>query len=214
MDAWTSTAQALALFFQQYGLVVVTLLLFLKSAGLPVPLPGDLLMLVIGSIAVQQGVPLGIAWVAFSVATFGGAMVLFSMIRRAGRGRVSHFGRYVGLTDERIEQAEVQIRARGWWAVAIGRVVPGVRLATAVAAATFKVHPSTFASAAAVSAVVEVGVCLVVGATIGPSIAQRLDQVSLPVAQLIVAMIVLIAIVAVAHFALTLSRRRVHLSRD
>jgi membrane protein DedA with SNARE-associated domain len=216
MNAWNSAADALALFFQEYGIVVVSLLLFLKSAGLPIPLPGDLFMLVIGSVSAQQGVPLGIAWVSFSVAIFSGVMVLFAVIRHYGRRRVSQYGHFVGLTDERIEQAEGQIRRRGWRAVAVGRLVPGVRLATAVAAATFDVRPTTFATAAAVSAMAEVGVCLVIGATLGPSIAERVEEevpLPAPVGQLTIGLILVIAVIAVVRLAITVYRHDSRLSK-
>ncbi len=217
MNAWSSTAAALALFFQEYGIAMVSVLLFVKSAGLPLPLPGDLLMLVIGGLAAQDAVPLGVAWVSFSVAIFAGAVLLFSVIRHYGRRPVSKYGHYVGLTEARVEHAEGEIDRHGWGAVAVGRMVPGVRLATAVAAGTFNVHPSTFATAAAASAFIEVGVCLLIGATLGPLLAaQADDQVPfhLPVAQLAIILIVLVVVIALVRFALTLSRHGSRLSKD
>jgi membrane protein DedA with SNARE-associated domain len=217
MNALSSTADALALFFQEYGIVVVSLLLFLKSAGLPIPLPGDLLMLVIGSVAAQQEVPLGIAWVSFSVAIFSGAMLLFTLIRHYGRRPVTEYGHYVGLTDERIERAEAQIRQRGWRAVAMGRMVPGVRLATVVAAATFNVRRATFATAAAASAIAEVGVCLLIGATLGPVIAERMQEqvpFRVPMEQLVVGLILVVAVIAVVRFATAVSRHGSRLSKN
>ena len=136
----------------------MSLLLFLKAAGVPVPLPGDLLMLVIGSQLGQAGIPLWTAWSAFSIATFAGAMVLFMALRHFGPAfGLRQYGHYGGPPPTG-HQAEKQIRQRGWWALTIGRMLPGVRLATAVAAATFDVATGTFASAAGVGAMLKVGV--------------------------------------------------------
>jgi membrane protein DedA with SNARE-associated domain len=214
MDTWGSTTDALANLFYQYGIFVMSLLLFLKAAGVPVPLPGDLLMLVIGSQLSQAGVPLWTAWSAFSLATFGGAMVLFLALRHFGRRSVADYGHYVGLTSERVAQAEEQIRQRGWWALTIGRMLPGVRLATAVAAATFDVAMGTFASAAGAGAVLEVGVCLILGATIGPAIAEKFEHASLPVAGLLVTLVLAFAVVGLVHFSFVLYRHHARVSVD
>ncbi|HEY1294794.1 MAG TPA: VTT domain-containing protein [Chloroflexota bacterium] len=213
MISWgPSTADGLATAFYQYGILMVSLLLFLKAAGLPLPLPGDLLMLLIGSTLSQAGAPLWTAWIAFSAATFAGAMVLFRMVHRFGHRYVSDYGHYVGLTSARVEKAEDQIRRRGWRALTIGRMVPGLRLATAVAAATFGVRTSTFAWSAGVAAIAEAGVCLLVGATIGPSIAERFDSARLPLSEFLVLLIAGIAIGAVIQ-AIVASRHRAQLSR-
>lgn len=214
MDTWGSTTDTLANLFYQYGLFVMSLLLFLKAAGVPVPLPGDLLMLVIGSQLGQAGIPLWTAWSAFSIATFAGAMVLFMALRHFGRRSVSEYGHYVGLTSERVTHAEKQIRQRGWWALTIGRMLPGVRLATAVAAATFDVATGTFASAAGVGAMLEVGVCLIIGATIGPVIAERFEQASLPLEGLVVTLVLAFAIVVVVRASFLMYRHHSHASVD
>jgi membrane protein DedA with SNARE-associated domain len=214
MDTWASTTDALANLFYQYGIFVMSLLLFLKAAGVPLPLPGDLLMLVIGSQLGQAGVPLWTAWSAFSVATFAGAMVLFLALRHFGRRSVSEYGHYVGLTSDRVAAAEDQIRRRGWWALTIGRMLPGVRLATAVAAATFDVATGTFASAAGVGAVLEVGACLIIGATIGPALAERFEHASLPLDGLVVTLVLAFAVVFVVRATFHLYRHHSRASVD
>jgi membrane protein DedA with SNARE-associated domain len=213
MSSWASNADDLATAFYQYGILVVSLLLFLKAAGLPLPVPGDLLMVLIGGALSQAGAPLWTAWIAFSAATFGGAMVLYTLVRRFGHRYVSNYGHYVGLTAARVAQAEDQIRRRGWRAVMIGRMLPGVRLATAVAAATFGVRAWTFACAAGVAAMVEAGVCLLVGAAVGPSIAERFETARLPLSELVLALIVAVAIVAVLQAVVGLRRHRAEMTR-
>jgi membrane protein DedA with SNARE-associated domain len=213
MNSWASTADDLTTAFYQYGILLVSLLLFLKAAGLPLPLPGDLLMLLIGSTLGQAGAPIWTAWIAFSVATFGGAMVLYTLVRHFGQRYVSDYGHYVGLTSARVKQAENQIRRRGWRALMIGRLLPGVRLATAVAAATFGVRASTFAWAAGAAALAEAGVCLVVGASLGPSIAERFETARLPLSELVVALIVAVAIGAVVQALFALRRHRAEMRR-
>jgi len=214
MNDWgASTADGLATVFYQYGILMVSLLLFLKAAGLPLPLPGDLLMLLIGSALGQAGAPLWTAWIAFSAATFAGAMVLYTLVRRFGHRYVSNYGHYVGLTPALVGQAEDQIRRRGWRALMLGRMLPGLRLATVVAAATFGIRTRTFAWAAGAAAVVEAGVCLLVGATLGPSIAERFEAARLPLSEFMVALIVAVAVVAVLQAIVGMRRHGAEMSR-
>src|SRR5689334_18385363 len=133
MDWWTNLRDAFNLFLEQYGLIAAFTVLLVEEAGLPVPIPGDFLMLLLGIQARQGLVPLWLAIVAMEVATVVGATVLFALSRIAGRNMVYRYGRYVRLTPERLDKAEKWISQRGFWAVFLGRLVPGLRIVTAVA---------------------------------------------------------------------------------
>jgi len=110
-----------------------------------------------------------------------------------------------------------------WKHAGLFRDAAGLRLAlkqlglTLLAAATFDVRPTTFATAAAASAVAEVGVCLLIGATLGPIFAERMqDQVPrrVDIGEITLALILVIAVIAVVRFGITLYRHRRQVSKD
>src|SRR6266545_5996282 len=168
---WGESGGQLIGFLEQNGLALLTIVVFLKAAGVPIPIPGDVLIVAFGAMCIRISLPLLVPLVSLSLATLAGALVLFIVVRRMGRGAVDRHGRRVGLTPGRLHHAETMIQDRGWWGIAVGRATPGLRLTTAVAAAVFNVHARTFASAAGAGAVAEVGICLLLGALIGVTVA-------------------------------------------
>jgi membrane protein DedA with SNARE-associated domain len=160
----------------QGGLAVLCVLVFIKAAGIPIPIPGDLLIVAVGTLVSYGQVDFPVALGSLALATACGAFVLFGVVRRAGHQRVQRYGQRVGLTQARLGQAEQRVKTGGWWAITIGRTLPGVRLVTTVAAGLFEVPGRTFASATSVAAILEVGVCLLLGVLIGASLQRLADQ--------------------------------------
>src|SRR4029077_11644010 len=64
---------------------------------------------------------------------------LYVIARIGGRGMVYRYGRYIRLTPERLDRAEVWLIKHGWRAVFFGRMLPRLRILTAVACGVFNV---------------------------------------------------------------------------
>ena len=121
-------------FLTHYGLVAVFSLMLLKTIGVPVPIPGDLIILT-AAVRVAQGKFVG--WQVFFailVALLLGGLIQFVLARGPGRGLLSRFGLYVGLTLPRIDGAAQKIRKGGVPGLTVAILVPGVRGAAIVAA--------------------------------------------------------------------------------
>lgn len=180
MEWWDSAVRNMPDLLETYGLLAVACLLFIKACGVPLPIPGDLLIFIAG-IFVQMGAVSGWqALLVLSLATLAGASTLFLLVGRLGRSRVDRYGHYVGLTDDRLTGFEQRLRRRRWWTIAIGRCVPGFRVATVVASVILDVPRRLFISAAGVGAVIEVGVCLLLGALLGPPLLEFLRELDVP----------------------------------
>jgi membrane protein DedA with SNARE-associated domain len=112
-----------------YGLVAVCVVLFVKGAGVPIPIPGDVLLL---GTAAQAASGRFLAWQAFGavlVAILLGGIVQFVFARGSGRKLVYRFGRYVGLTTTRLDAAAAAVRRGGIMGIALLVLTPGVRSA-------------------------------------------------------------------------------------
>jgi membrane protein DedA with SNARE-associated domain len=180
VEWWDSVVRNTPQFVESWGLLVVALLLFVKACGVPLPIPGDLLIFSAG-ILVAEGVISGwLALIVLSLATLAGASTLFVVMRRVGRKRVDRYGHYVGLTDARLTSFEQRLSRRRWWTITVGRCVPGFRVATVVASVILDVPRRLFFSAAAAGAVIEVGICLLLGMLIGPPLLEWLDDLDVP----------------------------------
>ncbi|MCA1645225.1 MAG: hypothetical protein LC797_07055, partial [Chloroflexi bacterium] len=106
MDWWTEVRLAVQTFLDQHGLLAGFALILIEEAGIPVPIPGDFLMLLVGVHARQRQVSLWQALLVMELATLIGATALYFVAARAGRGLVYRYGRYMHLTAERLDRAE------------------------------------------------------------------------------------------------------------
>jgi len=127
----------------QYGYVGIFVLLVLGIVGLPIP---DETLLTFGGFLVYRG---RLQLVPTVAAAFAGSVCGFTLSYVLGRTfglyLVHHYGRYVHLTEERLDHAHHWFRRAGRWALAFGYYVPGVRHLTAYVAGASKLEPPIFA---------------------------------------------------------------------
>lgn len=109
-------------------------LLLVKEAGVPIPVPGDLL--VIGAGVALAGDPpsaVGVLLVILVVGYIGGS-AQFLLARRVLRRPLLATLARVGVDEARVESLASRLRRSGARGVAISRMTPGVRIAAIVAA--------------------------------------------------------------------------------
>jgi membrane protein DedA with SNARE-associated domain len=132
------------------GLLVIVGLLLVKEAGLPVPIPGDLIVIGLG-VAAAEGrfVPI-VALVAAIGASIVGGCVQFAMVRGpARRGLLAMLKRF-GVGEDRIDRQAERFRRGGPVAVAVARMTPGVRIVAVAAAALAALPFGAFVSGLAI----------------------------------------------------------------
>src|SRR6266511_2503277 len=115
VDWWNELRVAADAFLQQHGLLAAFIYLLVEEAGVPVPVPGDLLMLILGAQASEGRVTLWQAVVVLEIATVLGATILYVGARWAGRGLVYRYGRYVRPTPKRLKPPSAGCAATGAW---------------------------------------------------------------------------------------------------
>ena len=163
MSWWGELRRAAEAFLEQHGLAAAFLFLLVEEAGVPLPVPGDVLMLVLGVQAREGRVPLWQAIAVLELGTALGATLLYLLARWAGRDLVYRYGRYLRLTPPRLERAERWIRGYGALAVVVGRLVPGLRIATAVACGVFGLPVRQFLPAMAVGSLLYISAHTLLG---------------------------------------------------
>lgn len=131
-------------FLDTYGLAAIFGIMLLKELGVPVPIPGDLIMLGAAARAAQGKIPFIAVFLAILIPMFVGGMVQFWIAKGPGRRIIYRIGKVVGLTKERLDRAMDTVRKGGVAAVALGLNTPGVRIATVPASGLAELPFSIF----------------------------------------------------------------------
>jgi membrane protein DedA with SNARE-associated domain len=118
----------------ELGLAAIVALILVKEAGVPIPVPGDLVVLGAGVAAARGDLPAG-AVLAILAATVVGGTVQFALLRGRARRPLLRLLERVGVPTRVIDGAADRLRGRGAAAVAVARMTPGLRIATVPAVA-------------------------------------------------------------------------------
>jgi membrane protein DedA with SNARE-associated domain len=132
------------LFLVQYGLTAIFLILLIKTIGVPIPVPADLIILTVAARSAQGKL---IAWqtlIALFIALVLGGLIQFVLARGPGRGLLYRFGRYIGLTSTRVDAASARVKKGGAVGIGVAILVPGVRGAAIAASGLVDMPMRTF----------------------------------------------------------------------
>lgn len=160
--------------FAKHGLLVVCLAVLLEEAGIPLPIPTDVLIVFAGAASMRSFGHLVVLFCSLSVASVTGASILYAVVRRGGRPLVERFGKYVHLGPAQLARGERLLQRGGWGAIVVGRAVPGLRYGTVVACGLLNVSYKRFVTAHLVGSSAYIAVFLGLGYTFGPRIIERL----------------------------------------
>jgi membrane protein DedA with SNARE-associated domain len=153
---------------QHYGLWAIGLLITLEDFGIPVP--GETI-LIAGAIYAGAGrlniVAVGV--VAF-VAAVTGDNIGFAIGHFGGRALALRFGKYVFLTEERLDKAENFFDRRGSIVITFARFVEGLRQANGIIAGITGMHWLRFLVFNAIGAALWAGTWVTIGYFAGSNI--------------------------------------------
>ena len=89
-------------------------LLLAMEAGVPIPVPSDLVMLLLGERVSAGALPLWLAAAALELVAVAGTAALFLAARGPGRALLRRVGPRLGLTGPRLARAAGLLERRGW----------------------------------------------------------------------------------------------------
>lgn len=169
MTIFHHLTQLLLTFFRHYPLPTILVLLTFEEAGIPLPLPGDTLLVLAG---IQHGhdlvFSLGVITVA-SIAVFIGSTILYFVMQRGGRPLVAKYGKVLHISEKRLNQVESWFVQRGTMGVIAGRLIPGLRIPTTIFAGLSGMPYRQFAVATAIASVIWSVIYLLLGVVVGRS---------------------------------------------
>lgn len=207
MDRFEELHQTTMALLDRHGLWAAALLLFVEEAGVPIPIPGDFGMVLLGAQARQGRFPLWQPVLALEAATVAGGAFLYGVSRWAGRPLVERLGRPLRVTPERLNRAEKQLEKHGAPGVAAARLVPGLRIVTAIACGVLGVPFRVFLPGLVAGSLCYVVAYVLLGYFAGPTVARVLETLQ-RVYGPVVAAGVAIGVAVVAAMLLRARRRR------
>ena len=140
--SFVQTMEQILSLIGQYGYLFIFFGVMLESVG--VPLPGETILIAAG-LLVHQGTLNPSETIAFGVlGTIVGNQIGYWAGRQGGRPFVLRWGRYVGVTHERLLRAEGFFARHGGKAVFLARFVPGLRAFGALVAGISRMPWWTF----------------------------------------------------------------------
>jgi membrane protein DedA with SNARE-associated domain len=143
-------------------------LLFVKETGIPVPVPGDLLVIGAGVAAADDPV-LGIGLLlVILVAGFAGGCLQFLLVRSSLRRIVMGLLVRIGVGRERLDALAIALQTRGARGVAVARATPGLRVGVIAASGLAALPMSVFVPGLIVGNTVFVGGHFALGYVLGP----------------------------------------------
>jgi membrane protein DedA with SNARE-associated domain len=99
-----------------------------------------------------------------------GSACNLTITRRYGRPFIQRFGKYVGITEEKLLRTERIFKRWGPWAIIVGRHIPGMRIVLSALSGILGVPYRVFIPCVLVSATIWAAIFLELGRHMGPRI--------------------------------------------
>jgi membrane protein DedA with SNARE-associated domain len=167
-------------FLLQHAVLASFAYLLLEEGGLPIPVPGDFLMLALGVRAREGSVVLWQVIAAMEAGTVLGSSLLYFVARRGGRGVVERCGPFIGIGAAQLDRAQTQLLRHGAFAVVLGRLLPGLRILTAIACGMFRVPYRVFLPAMSLGSLIYIVGYTALGYFAGPAVLGLFEALHLP----------------------------------
>jgi len=202
--------QGIETFLESYGLIAIFGLMLIKSAGVPIPIPADVIMLATAARAAEGRLVLWQAFIIILLALVVGGVIQFMLARGPGRNVLYRFGRYLGLTAARLDAAATAVKKGGPIGIGLAILTPGIRAATVAACGLAALPMRTFVPGLALGSSLFLSLHFFLGALIGPLLTGLAQVVSLPI---VLALIVVLLAAGLAVWVVIRRRQRLNAPR-
>lgn len=133
---------AVVAYITQYGYLTIFTLSFFTEAGIPNPLPNELVLLYAGYQSSLGNLNMWLVIATITFADFLGTSILYSLFYYFGRRIMDSRIRWV--PRKKIREMSFQLEHGGKWAIYVSRLLPYVRIYTSVAAGLLNITPRVF----------------------------------------------------------------------
>jgi membrane protein DedA with SNARE-associated domain len=150
------------------GIFVPFGLLLIEESGVPLPIPGDIIIAYTGYQVAKELIPYSVAFLGFLFAVLLGSSILYYLSSRFGQKLVLRFGRFLHLNERKLVTVEEKFKKYGPLVIIFGRHIPGFRVPITVFSGMSEVTYKTFIISTLISVVFWIPFYLSLGARLGP----------------------------------------------
>lgn len=172
------------------ALLAIVGLILIKEAGVPIPVPGDLVVIGAGVAAGRGELDPAVALPAIVVASIAGGVVQYGLLRSVARPALLRLLGRLG-SIERVDRQTERLRRGGARSVAVARSTPGVRIVAIAASALASVPAVAFVTGLAVGNALFIGAHFGLGYTLGEPVVTAVGGALGPLAIVAVSLAVL-----------------------
>ena len=176
-------------FLATYGLLAIFGLMLVKSMGVPIPIPADVVMIAASARVAEGKLILWQAFVVILLALVTGGIVQFLFARGPGRSLLYRAGRYLGLTAARLDAAGVAVKKGGPLGIGFAILTPGIRAATIAACGLAGLPLRTFVPVLIIGSGLFLSLHFFLGSLIAPVIEALSGIASGPLVAVVVAVV-------------------------
>jgi membrane protein DedA with SNARE-associated domain len=181
-----------------HNYLALFVLILIEEAGCPLPLPGESLIVYAGSRIARGQMSIWRVYGAVLPASAIGCTILYFLARTGGRALVRRVGLRIHFSEKALDRMEAKAARIGPVAVLLGRLTPGIRVPTDVAAGIFRIPFRFYLPFALLATAIRLAFFLYIGAT-----AQQLRQaiVATRDAKFVTGAVVILAVAAIGWYA-------------
>jgi membrane protein DedA with SNARE-associated domain len=150
-------------FLDSYGVAAACAIMLVKAAGVPVPIPGDVILLATAARAAEGKVLLWLAFVLLLAALILGGTLQFYLARGPARRFVVKYGQRIGLTEDRLDRVAASVRRGGLLGIGVAVLTPGVRSAVVPACGLTGIAWRLFLPGLALGSAIDLGLHFAIG---------------------------------------------------
>jgi membrane protein DedA with SNARE-associated domain len=155
--------ESLEAFLDSYGVAAACAIMLVKAIGVPIPIPGDVILLATAARAAEGKVLLWLAFVALLLALTLGGTLQFLLARGPARQLVVRHGHRLGLTQARLDRVAARMRQGGLFGIGLAIMTPGVRTAVVPASGLTGMPLRMFLPGLALGSAVDLGLHFAIG---------------------------------------------------
>jgi len=154
-------------FVTHSGAIAPILLIILEEAGIPLPVPGDIIIAYTGYEVSIGTFPYVFAFILILISVLIGSTFLFYLSSRFGQKIVTKFGRLMHLDTKKIALVEKNFKKYGPLVIIFGRHIPGFRIPVTVFSGISGISYKTFIISTFISVILWIPLYLGVGQRLG-----------------------------------------------
>jgi len=161
---------AVLLLISQHQYLALFGIVAIEEAGIPLPAPSDIVIMFYGNRARNDLGSLALVVLTCAAASTFGTLIPYLITRKYGDAAATKLAELMDVDPKQVEQWEQRIARRGFIAIFLGRLIPGLRVAMSLIGGTAKVPLHEFSAGVFLAGLIYWTFWTGLGALFGPTV--------------------------------------------